>query len=301
MTIVWIALAGIILLLFMSGLYFTRTLIRPQTISSEESFRIESESGRLVEEQFNAAVKQDIHIASPFGYHLYGQYFPCDGAKQTIILAHGITYTLFGMVKFLDMFRQHGFNVLLIDHRHHGRSGGPNITYGFYEKHDLGAWFEWALEKLGPDGRVGTMGESMGAAIALQHAALEPRLAFVIADCPFSDLHRLLALRLRKDYRLPLFPFMPIASWITRLVSGMVIDAVSPVREARHIQAPLLLTHGLLDSYIPSTMSEEIYAAKTEGVRRLYLVPGARHVESYLINPDAYRQQVDAFFNELAG
>lgn len=299
MTIVWILLAVVFLALLGVGLYFTRALIRPQTVSSEDSFRIEVENGRIDEEKFASYKKQEVTILSPFGYHLFGLYFPCEGSKKTIILAHGITYTLYGMVKFLEGFRRRGFNVLMIDHRHHGRSGGPNITYGYYEKHDLAAWFEWALEKVGPDGRVGTLGESMGAAIVLQHAALEPRLAFVIADCPFSDLHRLLNLRLREDYRLPSFPIMPVARRITRLVSGLEISAVSPVRAVTEFDTPLMLTHGLLDSYIPSTMSEELYAAKTRGICKLHLVPGANHVQSYLVDPSTYDSYIDAFLSEI--
>lgn len=301
MTIVWILIAIVVVALLAGGLYFTRALIRPKTISSEDSYRIEVENGRIDEEKFASYKKQEVTIVSPFGYPLYGLYFPCEGAQKTVILLHGIIYTLYGMVKFLEVFRQRGFNVLMIDHRHHGRSGGPNITYGYYEKHDLAAWFEWAQEKIGPNGRIGTLGESMGAAIVLQHAALEPRLAFVIADCPFSDLHRLLILRLREDYRLPAFPILPVASWITRLISGMEISAVSPVRAVAEFETPLLLTHGLLDGYIPAAMTEELYAAKTKGIRKLHLVPGAKHVESFLVDPRTYEHQIDAFLSELAG
>ncbi|HZW04847.1 MAG TPA: alpha/beta fold hydrolase, partial [Anaerolineaceae bacterium] len=152
MTIVWILIAGLILILAAAGLYFTRLLITPRMFSSQASYTIEVEYGRLDEAAFTAYEKQEVRIPSPFGYSLYGLYFPCQDAKKTVILAHGITYTLYGTAKYFDMFRQRGFNVLMIDHRHHGQSGGASITYGYYEKHDLAAWFEWALAATGPDG-----------------------------------------------------------------------------------------------------------------------------------------------------
>jgi alpha-beta hydrolase superfamily lysophospholipase len=113
--------------------------------------------------EFDAWVKEDVHIHSPFGYGLFGQFFPLPNAKGTILILHGHTYTLYGSVKYMGMFRERGFNVLLMDNRFHGRSGGPNCTFGFREREDLAAWLEWLRSEKHPAHPIGLMGESLGA------------------------------------------------------------------------------------------------------------------------------------------
>ncbi len=66
---------------------------------------------------------------------------------------------------------------------------------------------DWAFQQLDETGIVGTHGESLGAATTLQHAAIDKRISFAIADCPFSDLTELLKYRFKEDYHLPALPF----------------------------------------------------------------------------------------------
>ena len=114
------------------------------------------------------------------------------------IISHGITWNYEGSIKYMNLFYRRGWNVLIYDNRNHGMNNKINTSYGYYEKHDLIACIEWAQERCGPDIKIGLMGESMGAGITLQAAAIDSRVAFAVADCPFSDLQQLLELRARK-------------------------------------------------------------------------------------------------------
>jgi len=142
------------------------------------------------------------------------------------------------------------------------------------------------------------MGESLGAAVCLQHAAIDPRPAFVIADCPFADLNELLALRLRRDVGLPAFPFLPLASLLARLQAGFWFGQVSPLRAVPGLEMPVLLVHGQQDDYIPPQHSQRLYTAKRRGLRRLYLAPNAGHAESYWNNRAAYEAVLEQFLRE---
>ncbi|MEW6181248.1 MAG: alpha/beta hydrolase [Chloroflexota bacterium] len=290
----------LILLIFLLAVaaVLTRRAVYPSRFPYLKTYQIEVERGYLRESDYWTWEKQEITLTSPYGYRLSATYFPLPGAERTVVLVHGITYTRLGCLKHLPLFRRLGFNVLIYDQRYHGLSGGQNCTFGFYERHDLRTVLDWALAHLPPGGWVGTMGESLGAAVCLQHAAVDPRPAFVIADCPFADLNDLLRLRLRCDAGLPSFPFLPLASLIARLQAGFWFGQVSPVRDMHRLTMPVLLIHGQQDDYIPPQHSRRLYDAKRRGLRRLYLAPAAGHAESYGSNPSEYERVIAEFLNE---
>jgi fermentation-respiration switch protein FrsA (DUF1100 family) len=282
-----------------AGLFFALQVIHPKRYSVEETYRTEIETGRMIEAEWLAWEKQEVLIRSPHGYDLFGIYLPLPGAEKTVIIAHGITYTLFGSVKYVNLFRQRGFNVLLYDHRNHGRSGGRWSTFGYYEKDDLAAWLAWAREKLPAGGQLGLMGESFGAATALQCIAETPGVAFLVCDCSFSDLTDLLTYHLALDYHLPAFPLLNLASLWSKILTGMAFSDISPLREVSKIEIPILFTHGAADQFTPARMSQALYDAKTRGSRALYLAPGADHAQAFFSDPAAYEAQVAAFLREL--
>lgn len=291
--------AGLVGLVVMAaGYYFARSALYPTLKSPEEAYRTEVESDYLDESAWAAWPRQEVRLRSPFGYEMFGYYLPLEGAQHTVILAHGYTYNLYGQVKYVDIFRKRGFNVVLYDHRAHGQSGGSKAGFGYFEKYDMQVWFEWALARLGPEGRVGVMGESYGAATALQYAALEPRVAFVVADCGYSDLWDLFTYHLRVDYHLPAFPFMPVADWWCQRLAGYHFRDVSPRRDVARTTMPMCFIHGAQDAFTPPTMSQENYAAKTNGARRIYLAPGAEHAGSFGVDRVTYDRFVGAFLAE---
>lgn len=280
------------------GYVFAAKVIYPKCFPVKETYEIEKEKGRLIESEYQSWKNEIITIPSDYGYDLYGEYFPIPGSKHTIILSHGITYTRYGSVKYMPIFRALGFNILNYDLRNHGDSGGRNTTFGLYEKQDLVRLVDWALQRGGSDTVVGTMGESMGAAISLQHAAIDNRLAFVIADCSFSDLTEQLAFRLKEDYHLMPFPLLDLASLISQLLSGMHFKQISPIREMQAVKVPILFIHGLEDTFIPPSMVEDLYRAHGHAGSRLVLVPQAKHADAYSTDPRGYTGAVAAFLQD---
>ncbi len=293
----WILL-GLGLLLLGAAHHFTNILLFPEVRSHAEKYAEEVEAGHFDPVRFDQWPREEVRIAAPHGYELFGYYFPVPGSHKTVIIAHGITSNLYGSVKYLPLFRERGFNALLYDHRFHGESGGAFTSYGYYEKDDLRAWVDWAYDRCGEECIVGTHGESLGAATVLQHAAIDPRLDFVVADCPFSTLEAELRHRVRQDYGLPPFPLLSLANLLTRLRAGFSFAQVSPLDAVSRVKTPVLFIHGAEDTYVPTRMGEALYAAKP-GAKRLYLVPGATHARSVAVAPEGYDRQVGEFLAEL--
>ncbi|SNR94743.1 hypothetical protein SAMN05446037_100223 [Anaerovirgula multivorans] len=280
------------------SIYLSNLVIYPKTLTHEKTYQKELEAGRINKKVFEELYKEEVSIKSPFGYDLYGLYFPLENAKKTMILCHGITYTLYGSVKYMELYQKRGFNILLYDHRNHGKSGGHNTTYGFYEKYDLKAWSDWLFEKYGNDSVIGIHGESMGAAILLQNALIDSRIAFYVADCPYSSLSDIVGYRLKVEYHLPAFPFLIIASLLNEIRTGVAFHQVSPINDVDKIKAPVFFIHGKEDKYIPSSMTKAMYNAK-KGAKELYLAPNAGHVGAYWNNQEEYDRLISEFLKAV--
>jgi fermentation-respiration switch protein FrsA (DUF1100 family) len=295
-----IAIMLFLLLIFVGiGYYLSEMVIHIRTYGDEDIYTYETKAGTLLREDIDSLPQEEVFIHSPFGYQLRGLFFTASKeAEKAIVLVHGITSSLVSSLKYMEMFRKRGFHVLAYDHRRHGGSGGSSTTFGLYEKHDLNACVEWLFERFGRNCKIGIFGESMGAATALQHAAIDKRVAFYIADCPYSDLKTVLKYRLKQSYRLPSFPVLQIAGLFAWLRVGLRFHLVSPIREMAKVETPILFIHGSEDKYIPMKMTLELYHAKP-GRKQLYLAQGADHAQSLRMNPDAYDCIIEAFLVEL--
>lgn len=294
--LLFIVLLGIKLLAL--SFHFSNLVIDPKTLDDIHVLNDYTQKGLIDLTSFQSLQKEEIWLESPYGYLMRGWFFPYHGATKTVILCHGITMNLYGSMKYFHIFYRRGFNVLVYDHRSHGKSGGKYTTLGYYEKYDLKAWVDWIRNRTGPHSIVGIHGESMGAAIALQYAAMDHRIAFSIADCSFSDLYELLHFRLWEEYKLPPFPILHGANLITYLRTKAFFQDISPIRTIKEIAAPVLFIHGLEDRYIPPEMSIKMYQHK-EGIKDIFLVENARHAKSFMESPEAYEKKIDLFLKSI--
>ena len=191
--------------------------------------------------------------------------------RGTLIYLHGVADNRGSASGVIARFTQRGFDVVAYDSRAHGESEGDACTYGFYEKEDL----RCVIDSV-DTGPVVLLGTSLGAAVALQHAGRDARVAAVVAAETFSDLRTIATERA---------PFFFTSALIAKSFAlaeeqgHFRVDAVTPVAAAATITAPVLLIHGALDVDTPPAHARRVFAALT-GPKRLILVPGARHNES---------------------
>ena len=188
--------------------------------------------------------------------------------RGTLVYLHGIADNRISGTGPIRRFGKQGFDVVAYDSRAHGDSDGEACTYGFYEKRDLGRVLDTVAT-----GPIVLLGTSLGAAVALQHAAEDARVSAVVAAETFSDL------RTVATERAPFFFSPGVIERAFQLAEGQGrfrIDAVSAVAAAAKITAPVLLIHGEEDSATPPDHSRRVFAA-LRGPKRLIIVPGAGH------------------------
>ena len=191
--------------------------------------------------------------------------------RGSVVYLHGVADNRSSAAGVIDWFTQRGFDVVAYDSRAHGQSDGDICTYGFYEKRDL----KQVLNSLAP-GPIVVMGNSLGAAVAIQGAAESDRVSGVIAAEAFSDLRTI------ATERAPRFLFRPIIGRAFRLAEErghFDVAAVSPADAAASLRIPVLLIHGANDVDTRPEHSQRILFA-LKGPKQLLLVPGAGHNQS---------------------
>lgn len=280
------------------GALVHRNVRKPNTFSHQDAFEFDRDQGAYTDELVDQLPKEVVSIPSEMGYNLFAYWIPFEGSKRTVILVHGITSNIFGALKYYELYRNMGFNVLTYDHRNHGRSGGTETTLGFHEKKDLETCIQWVKDKVGQESLVGTHGESMGAGTVIQHAATYPTLNFVVADCPFADLTRELMEVSKREHPIPMWMALPVASLMSKLRGNGWYKEASPIRMIDRIEIPLMIIHGAEDTYITPDHAQDLYDAKTKGLKGLYFAQNADHAQSIIKDRDNYIAEVRGFLEE---
>ena len=233
------------------------------------------------------------------GVKLRGWWLPRPGSDRTIVgcTGHrGAKHELLGIGS--GLWRA-GNNVLLFDFRGCGESDPVALSVGYYEARDARAAVRFAREQL-PDARVGLVGYSMGAAVAILVAAADQAIGAVVADSAFADLGAVVAHAYRR-HRLPPAPFLALSDALNRRRWGWSFRALRPVDAVGALAPrPLLLIHGADDAVTPAAHAEELYRAAGEP-KELWIVPGTRHCGAYFVDRSAYVARVAAFFARALG
>ena len=221
--------------------------------------------------------------------------------QDWVLLFHGVSDNRTGVLGHAEFLLRHNYSVVMMDSRAHGESGGEIATYGCKERYDTVAITD-ALYKTENVRHLYALGVSMGAAIALQSAAVEPRIAAVAAEDPFASLREV-----SYDYAgLDLSPllgktlFRPatiFAMDAIRRSGGFDPDQVSPESAVAQRPFPILLICGTNDHRIPCRHAQAIYNAAA-GPKELWVVQGAGHAMALGQAPAQYETRVVVFFEK---
>jgi uncharacterized protein len=246
------------------------------------------------------AVKQDVLVCAPDGVELRGwKIRPPNPNGDWILLFHGISDDRTGVAGQASFLLQHRYSVVMMDLRAQGESGGTMVTYGWKERYDTVAITN-ALYSTETVRHLGALGVSLGAAVALQSAAVEPRIEAVVAEDPFASLREV-----SYDYAgLHLSPFLgktlfrpatTTALYQVARLGGFSPDDVSPEKAVAARPFPVLLICGTLDRTIPCRHAQRIYRA-ARSPKELWVVKGVGHAAAFGTDPAGYEHRVIAFF-----
>ncbi len=228
---------------------------------------------------------EDVFFTAADGSRLHGWWLPAKGtALGSALHLHGNAANVSNHLPLVAWLPAAGFNVLMLDYRGFGRSGGRPTLDGVVD--DAAAALAYLRTRPGVDGtRLVVLGQSLGGATALRLLARDSsgvRLAVVEATfASYRGIARDAAMQ-----SVVLAPLVPVAT------PALPAARDDPVAALASLRVPLLLVHGTADEVIPFRHGEQLAAAAPPGTVFIR-VDGARHMES-LTRPDVQRRVLEA-------
>ncbi|MFC1939282.1 alpha/beta hydrolase [Chloroflexota bacterium] len=233
------------------------------------------------------------------GVSLSGWYLPTTEDDRCIILIQGTLYNRNDpQIRALRLGRDlvdRGFSVLLFDFRARGESEGDRSSEGDREQWDALGAIDYVTGRGIPVERIGLLGFSLGAGVALLVAAQEPRIPAVVSDSGFLDYMMDLQQLFVGPFHLPSW-FATVVAFAGRIFFKADFSKVAPAQVVDQIEQPILFIHGEKDSVIPAEETSTLHNISDNPEDRIWIVPDAEHVNVYRKMPEAYVSRVSQFF-----
>ena len=212
-------------------------------------------------------------------YNIHGWYFPGQKNKRIVVFYHGNAGNMAGRLEFIKFLQPLGLNILMIDYRGYGRSEGVPSAEGIHS--DALAALEWlTIKQKVPPRAIILWGRSLGGAAALYAAQRNPYIAGVIVESSFLSIRRI---------AMELFPWVPVA---------FVTDIFDNASIVGKLAVPKLFIHGMNDTLIPFSHSEELFRRSAEP-KQIVPVKGAGHNDVYARGGDKYLEVVGKWIDHL--
>jgi pimeloyl-ACP methyl ester carboxylesterase len=227
------------------------------------------------------AAGKDPHIDS---FHAYWR--PAAEVRRvpprgTVLLVHGYLQNRNYVVPWAVRLAQAGFRCVVLDLRGHGASSGDHISFGAFESRDISQVLDDLARRGWDVSRVGMLGVSYGASIALLTAGLDPRVGSVVAFEPFASAERAVPELMRAA-----FPNEARGISDRQFAAAHIKEAkIAGFQWAQadigaalaRTRAPVLFIHGERDHWLSPDHSRELLRLAPAG-SKLVLSPLDNHV-----------------------
>lgn len=224
-------------------------------------------------------------------------YSTSDTSRACVILCPGITGNKSYLSEFAAQFRQMGFNILLLDFRGQGKTGGNTISFGVKETGELQTAYAFAASR--GNKKIILYGISMGAGICIKAAADgKIRPAAIIADMPFGSLRGHLGAR-ATDLGFPSEPFASLVTLWIGIEQGFNGFRHDVSDYAEKLDLPVMVQCGTKDIYMDEEELRDMYNGIPSKQKKLVMYPGAGHSSLLDADPVKWQESVRHFLQTL--
>lgn len=244
---------------------------------------------------------QPIDFTARDGVRLAGWFYPRSDSRRALLIIHGLNSCSQcdfdgKFVDFQNQMNNAGYNVLAIDLRAHGQSGGTHVTFGEEEQWDVLGAVDFLHQR--GFSQVAVLGVSLGA-VSTVRADLEPDGAAginaMVLDSCFTDFADVLDRNFSKTTGYPKF-LLPGALFMTRMLLHVNLSAVKPIEELPQTKTPLLIIYGNHDVYVTPAQEQAMAAARPDAA--YWLAANADHARIYNTYTSEYVARVTQFLDK---
>lgn len=289
-----------------AGSYMVRYALQPD-VKYDEQGEIQRLSENYpgltewVEEMMSTGQLKDTSMSfSGLEKHCYFISAADPSCRRTAVTIHGYTSNPMHMMPIARMFRDSlGYNVIVPHLHYHGFSEGAAIQMGWKDRLDVLRWMDVAHERFSDTLQV-VQGISMGGATTMMISGeqLPSYVKGFIEDCGYTSVWEQFSKEIKERFALGDFPVLYFADYVNWLRYGWRFKEASSVDQLAKCEVPMLFIHGDNDKFVPYSMLDQNYNAKTKGYREKWSVPGVAHAESFKTFPEEYTARVRAFLKE---
>jgi alpha-beta hydrolase superfamily lysophospholipase len=237
----------------------------------------------------------DITVKTDEGFLLNGWFIKAvDTPANTILILHDINESRIIYLDHLRQFHDRGLNVAVFDLRAHGSSGGNEFTPGLPAVNDVNKMVDSVLGKKGTKHMV-LMGVGIGAAIALQSAVYDDRVAGLVLQSPFNTYEIFLDRYSRQKWGVMRNIWYPVFKRRTEELLQYSLKELDLREIAAYVTIPSLYIIGSDDKMINTSETLQVFDASATEKKELFLVRNAAHSNIAKSGGEAYYNRIAAF------
>lgn len=238
-------------------------------------------NGFLAPPSFLGVQCQEVWLRTKDGIDLNARYFPCPTSRIAILWFHGNAEDIGTGLSELKFYLQLGLNLLAVDYRGYGKSGGSPSEEGLYLDADAAYHYLTENRRIRPEDIV-LLGHSLGGVVAIDLASRR-KCGGLIVESSLTTAREMV----RRILGFSLFGYVPKTRF----------DSLSKIAR---VCTSTLIVHGTRDELTPFSMGERLFKRAPEP-KSFFPLPGAGHNDILAKGAERYFERLRTFVDSLPG
>jgi esterase/lipase len=219
-----------------------------------------------------------------------------DSSDQVLILIHGKRECPYAMMRGGYRLHQMGYSIMIpVLHGHGNDSLNTNIDYGSFSIDQVLTCVKEA--KISGASKIGLIGRSMGASIAIIAAAKSHDVDAIVAECPLKSVESSIEYKHRLYSRLPSFPFLQLKIAITEYKLDANIDSLAAINFIDRISPRPIFIMASLDDKVLNPQDFEDLFKKAKQPKQIWRA-AVDHTKFHSQLSDKFYHEIPLFFLE---